>query len=186
MTSAPASSPNSPEDDQILSIFASVRQTIVAERTTISEELFSNVFLPFFNNSPTADPRISMNTWYGIAGGAFNEVNVLDRTGKVLYAVPPVMSNKVVAPISREGGRALSSLLNLAARRDKLIPGTGSALLSEGLKRFDFVVPGADGIMSEYRERWDAINARYTTGKDGATTTETNTEKDDGLGIFDF
>lgn len=187
MTKGTLKSTNSAEDDQIIAAFANVRKSIVAERQTISEDLFVGAFLPFFLNSPTADERISMKTWYGIAGGAFNEVNVVDRAGKVIFAVPPIMSNKLVAPISGNGGKALSSLMAHASRRDQLIPGTGSALLTEGLKRFEFVSPDAEEVMSGYQARWAEIVARYAdvlNSSDGSKSI--NITGDEGLDIFEF
>jgi hypothetical protein len=184
MSTALASPAHSAEDDQIIAAFTSIREGIVASRQTIAEDMFVSVFLPFFLNAPDVDKRITMQTWYGIAGGAFNEVNVLDRAGKVIFAVPPVMSNRLVAPISREGGQALSSLLKHAARRDQLIPGTGSSLLTEGLKRFDFISDQADDVHREYRDRWDAIIARYASSKNAGG--HTIITEDNGLDLFEF
>lgn len=186
MLVAPKTVSSNPEDDQIIAAFASIKKSIAANRQTITEELFVNVFLPFFKDSPEADPRVTMSTWYGVAGGAFNEVNVLDRSGAVLFAVPPVMSNKLVAPISREGGKALSSLLALSARRDKIIPGTGSALLTEGLKRFDFMADNATDVMGQYKTRWNEIMARYDTEGGKGDSNATNNTGDDGLDLFEF
>jgi hypothetical protein len=172
------------EDDEIIRTFTNLRAGLVNDRKEIPEEVFVNVFLPFFSDAPEADKRVTMDTWYGISGGAYNEVNVLGRDGRVLYTVPPVMSNRLVAPITREGGRALSSLLATAQRRDAMIPGTGSALLAAGLDRFDFTSPNANEVMSEYKTRWNEIIQRYDQPKDGAAASKK--AADDGLDIFEF
>ena len=130
-----------------------------------------------------------MQTWYSIAGGPYNEVNVIGPGGKVIYVVPPVMSNRLVAPLGGAGGQALSSLLSTAMRRDTMIPGTGGALLSNELQRFDFTSPNANKIMNNYTQRWNDIYARYghgQTNERSAQTTPAQADSDNGYSIFNL
>lgn len=174
------------DSDQIISLFKSIRANIDTRPTArVREDLFSKGFLPFFLGLPESDPRITMEVWHGLAGGPYNEVSVVDASGKVLFSVPPTMSNRMVAPMTGEGGRALSSLLSHATIRETHIPGTGAHLLQEGLKRFEFISADRDEHALSFQKRWDEIIARYYPHLASGESKQPE-NKDDGNSIFDF
>lgn len=70
---------------------------------TIPEDVFVNVFLPFFAN--IGNPyNINIDTWLGRVARSENKaVAVLDKAGNVLYHVPPMHDISVVVPNTEKG-----------------------------------------------------------------------------------
>lgn len=68
-------------------------------KSTINEIVFVEMFLEFFYNfakyKKITDDKLLLK-WFDLSGSPYNEVDVLDREGKVLFTVPPIYAKSVV------------------------------------------------------------------------------------------
>ena len=110
-------------DDQIKALTTSVREMhyreVVAQvnqitktlpavdmvRKTVPANIFYHHFLPFFrgdlvkeSNHVERAERL-MRHWMTIAGGPFNEVDVIGLSGEVIATVPKIYDNRAIQPV---------------------------------------------------------------------------------------
>lgn len=77
----------------------SIHEDVVATKNKnyIPEIVFKDKFLDYFENLPedtSNDP--TMQQWVAFSGGPYNEVDVIDKNGNVIYTVPGVLSKPLV------------------------------------------------------------------------------------------
>ena len=72
------------------------------QRNQISAEAFKHCFLPFFLGEKVAPevtqgrPQPDLGHWIAVAGGPYNEVDLVDAAGNVVLTVPPAMDSEVL------------------------------------------------------------------------------------------
>lgn len=147
-------------------------------RHQLDEYRFVNVFLPFFagdedlmyfkdDELETATSK-AMRTWVNVAGGAFNEVDIVRKaengTLEVVCTVPPVLNREALKPVdSRDGEPTVFSAIAVAQNLTNHHPAQGQRYLdnylSQRLTRMQ-----TRGTRLEEAVRWNKIFAHY--GKD--------------------
>jgi hypothetical protein len=71
------------------------------------DEFYFSAFLPFFAGDENLPYPVNIETWINVAGGAFNEVDVVkvvDGKKTVLFTVPSVLNRNLVKPTAKRDG----------------------------------------------------------------------------------
>lgn len=101
----------------ITDVSKSVLETFPNPR--LEEYKFVEVFLPFFAGKPEEEQkyRVNLGNWATVAGNPFNEVDVIDRQGKVLFTVPPIYDRMAIKP---EADRQQDSIVDIVRKMQLL------------------------------------------------------------------
>jgi len=149
------------EKQKILNEVEMIGKTILdplgaIEKNKLPENVFVEYFLDFFK-----DPNKDLNSpilqqWLSIAGGPYNEVDILDHKGNIIYSVPSVyVETSIESDINNKDFQSIADEYNLKSNRLK---SEADAFLSQALR-------GADDMVvfktDENRKRWAMIFARY-------------------------
>jgi len=125
----------------------------------LPEAVFVEYFLDYLKN-PAAQPESTlMSKWIELAGGPYNEVNIIDGSGNVLYAVPGIFA----APNIDYGSLGNYNFSEIAANynlKKKLTAAQATNYLGSILGGMDSSLHvNAQGIIM----RWANIFSRYDT-----------------------
>lgn len=148
----------------------------VGANAKLPEDVFVNVFLPFFAGEKT---EVTAVNWFNVArgdfdpalaeqlgdsmrmaSGSYREVDVIDAAGNVIFTVPPLLDRLAVRTLKRQRGvDSVSDIIHQARDYSNLSPMHGQQHLERELnERGDrMFTPHVD----EYATRWAAIMARY-------------------------
>lgn len=133
------------------------------DRPTMTEDMFvSKWVLPFHQYYSGLPVPITLwlqdDHWKERAGiTAYNEVDIVDNKGEVIYVVPPLlMPTDKLLPKSVAGG--VVDVMYRAENLDKVFPGSGARLVRNEIT--EFVKPAEEKI-EEFGRRWDSIFVRY-------------------------
>jgi len=130
--------------------------------SSIPEFVFKEYFLEYFRSGgllETDTPLI--NKWVELAGGPYNEVNVVDKQGNTLYTVPGLYCRPAVGEnLSNVNFSNIVSEFNLRSNR----------IHSDGINFLTGALSGMDGgISTEYQEyliKWNTILSQYDDGNE--------------------
>jgi len=142
---------------------ASIDQSIssIATPARLDEATFKEIFLPMFLGveKELLHPHAQLGGWITCAGGVYNEVEIIDNDGTVLFKVPPA---KLQLPVDYKRDKRRTSLLaeihtaNLhMARHPKL----GEKYLKQVLD--SYVSTKELEAVIGYLRRWNEIFKRY-------------------------
>lgn len=145
--------------DEISKIEQSLNAPGATSRARLSEYHFTNVFLPFFAGDDPLPYKVNMQTWIGIAGGAFNEVDIVDNNNQVLFTVPAVLDRTVVTPLYNDP-HGLFHVMQSARQYEQLHPMQGVQHITHELNKRDFVRKAPVEIQ-QHLSAWNTIFARY-------------------------
>lgn len=164
-----------------------IKSEMQAVRPKVPEHVFVNLFLPFFANLPNKNPKVNLGVWTAYIKHPNMEVDVVDDNDNALFSVPPIMSPKLLNPMSHEAGRSLQHSLYLAAIRQDRDPKKAQEVFDGILKRFDFVAGDRDEKLEAYRKRWVAIFERYgiTNATESNEPGETTPAQEDEEPLFE-
>lgn len=132
----------------------------------ITEDVFVNVFLPFFSGEHNTY-SVGLGNWITVAsgynqtGGQFKEVDVIDTNGNLLFSVPPIYDRSALKPVKLSDTIALPQLFEQAvvlgsikpSLRDKQHRHIFEALLNK--------MNNPNSNAREYLLRWNNIFVRY-------------------------
>lgn len=130
-----------------------------AVRNTLPEDIFKNYFLPMFAGLET-HPDASVGVWISIAGTPFAEVDIIDKSGQVLFTVPPIFERNIVDP-TKQRNLPLSVVTDTVEKMIKQSPYRAVSFLNHHLD--DITIK--DEVLASFQQknfaRMDAIFARY-------------------------
>ncbi len=157
--------------DTLLQECKSFMEEKAKKRNTIQEAVFVTTYLPmFFVGGATEDEkgaiRLPLRAWIEqYAGSAYNEVDVVDTNGEVLFTVPP-LSVSVGTYQSDLNNAAELGHVNAAfadaaisVKNESDLHGAKLAGLSE--KFLNDLQETTSSVREEIRARWYAIYSRY-------------------------
>lgn len=134
-------------------------QTIVKmneEKTTMKEKTFVSKWILTLREYINGG-EVAIGLWLQENDiTTFSEVNIVDQSGEVLFAVPSIlMRQDKLLPDSVSSG--ISDILYRAESMNNSIPGRGNKFINSEITK-KVVKPDA---IEEYQRRWDAIFVRY-------------------------
>lgn len=127
----------------------------------LPEDIFKNVFLPLFLGQPNPKyPTISGGNWAAFAGSPHAPVDVIDPAGKILFRVPALMHNQLLAPLTGTGGVDMEFIVKQAQLYSSTLPQQADEYLrAELTKRTPLMKSDTD--VSEIVEAWNKIFVFY-------------------------
>lgn len=131
-----------------------------ASRPRIPENLFSGVFLALFANLEEQHPTATIQNWIAIAGNPFQEVDVFDEKGEILFVVPPMFSNAAINPKLMDGKEPVSHMVQIANKLAQRSPIEANNYISHkyaGLR--DSIANKVSRV--DYAQEWNSIFIRY-------------------------
>lgn len=138
------------------------------DRASIPEQVFVQYFLPYFRNPDAEENKESviLNKWLELSGGPYNEVNIINPKGEVLYEVPPIYHNDTVdLNILKENNVDLNyvgkAYDNMAVR----YPEMGNNIINEGLGSLPKFIHNINNNL-ELKDKWKKIFKRYDEPED--------------------
>lgn len=137
-------------------------------RPRLPENIFANVFLPYFINSkPVDDNSDVLVNWIAIAGTPTNKVDIIDQNNNVLFTVPPLIDSDLMSAKIR--GPNFNDIIRAGRQESSRLPGLGDDfVVSVGTARIKAL---ERSHVSNYAKEWDVIRKYYKL--DGGTTTTT-------------
>lgn len=133
----------------------------IVSRPRLQEYIFVNVFLPLFHGDEENIYNATMNTWLSVAGSPFNEVDIIDNNGKILFTVPPVYNRNNVHPVDPNIGLpSVASMVATAKQYAQMHPRQGEAYLKSELNKRAMLVEN-EGQHLVNLNAWNEIFKRY-------------------------
>lgn len=150
--------------NQIETIVDQLSTVSSADRPRFPERYFQGIFLPYFAGDehppyPTADTVM----WIGrVAGSPFQEVDIIDASGAVLFTVPPMMDRGAVDPkrATERGGPSLGHIIHSAQQYALMSPSQGSHYLQQKLTEKALIMKVPSNVLRNI-EAWNHIFERY-------------------------
>lgn len=156
------------------------------QNNQLPQELFVNIFLPYFAGKVKDDVHLNLTTkWVAVAGSTMNPVDVIDNDGNKLFTVPPLMSSDFLREQDNLRGKSFNDIFNNAQNQAARLPTLGGRIIAaEGSAKINSM-----GVAPENSqvEQWNAIFDRY--GIDHPKTESgkpINTQKSNGSDELDF
>lgn len=145
-------------EDEIKQIHADMQR----DRPSIPEDVFKHVFLPFFAGTPKEELKykVDIGNWLAVAGNVFQEVDVVDPAGTVLFAVPPVMDRHANMPNQSEEAGTIPSLMMTVEQLRMRSPRQAAAFMDRHLTNQATAMFNPNNILPFLR-RWNEIFVRY-------------------------
>ena len=133
----------------LVDAFAEIAAIEPDERARVDEATFQHYFLPQLKEG-------NVKEWCMAVGSPFMSADLFDRTGKVVFTVPPISSPLTSDP-TPEGGYSIAEIAADASLRSEVSPVLGESYLAEHLAR----KVGELQLASDLAEDWKAVYARY-------------------------
>jgi hypothetical protein len=127
-------------------------------RGKLPEHMFVKYFLPVFAGKVTYEQYPNFLTdWVSVAGSPTSEVDIIDRTGKVIYTVPAYYNDSILnLSQTKRGVYAIATESFLESSR---APTKAAENLAMGLN--SMIPEGVDEGAFIAEKRWNEIFARY-------------------------
>jgi len=72
--------------------------TASIEKEVLPEDIFVEYFLDYFRDPVSQANTTLPSKWLEVSGGPYSEVDILDKTGKVIYTVPSLFISATIDP----------------------------------------------------------------------------------------
>lgn len=138
------------------------QQAITPIRGKLPEDIFVNYFLPYFVHREAGYPNEEkiVQDWISVAGGPYNEVDIIDTVGKPIFTVPSLMNTSSFNP-NNESEIKYADLVATAEAYRVMSDVHANNFLQEALTvKFREVFAPTDKIFTA-EQRWFAIFKRY-------------------------
>jgi len=178
--------------ESILEISKDLKTSLEEEgRAKIREDIFVNVFLPFFAGEENKY-KVGLGNWEtvasngGLPGGLYREVEVVNDENEVLFSVPPIYDRDGIKPVKLSDRISLEGLFEqaklLALIKPNLAVNQQNSIFSHLLTK----MTNATDKTAEYIKRWNDIFLRYgrdsSIVKDKNNSTGQSSDSQDGSG----
>ena len=124
------------------------------------ESVFVAGYLPLFCGEDNPRYNVTFDMWKTYAGGVFNEVIVIDDTGKELFTVPPLFDRAYITTLVKEQTRSLTDVITTAEQYALIHPVKGNAYLDRELSNRALLMNSSMNVSSNVK-RWNEIFRRY-------------------------
>lgn len=148
---------------QIEGVVSDLAKTASATRPTFPERYFVGIFLPYFaGDEKPPYPTMDLGAWVGrVAGSPFQEVDVIDPSGKVLFTVPPMLDRSAVdLEASQHRGQPIAHIVRSAQQLTLMSPRQGALHLQEKLTQKALIMKAPASVVRNI-EAWNKIFERY-------------------------
>lgn len=136
-------------------------------KANIAEDIFVNVFLPFFAGEENIY-KVGLGNWVTVAtnggslpGGQFREVDVIDDKGKVLFTVPPIYDRNALNPVKLSDRIALPQLMEQAEQLGSIKPALQTKMKNQIFEALLNKMRAGNNNAREYLLKWNDIFTRY-------------------------
>jgi hypothetical protein len=149
------------------------------ENSKLPEDIFRNVFLPYFTGQQTENIENVTTQWVGIAGSAMSKVDIIDTQGNVLFTVPELMNTSGLDVIKRRAGDSLEDRTSTYHSHALTSPALARNYLQQGLdgKLNQMVsVEKAKGAFKDRSNEWNKVFSYY--GLNGPDTENSSSGKE--------
>ena len=168
--------------DEIKSIASDIDSILDNEpKAKIKEDIFKNVFLPFFLGEENLY-NVGLGNWETLAsngitgpGGLYREVDVVDENDVVLFTVPPIYDREAIKPVKLSDNIALEDLFKRAEIYGTIKPGLQAKGLSVIFTNLLDKMRVSENNSTSFIKRWLDIFERYgkleaVSGKNNSST----------------
>lgn len=132
------------------------------ENSKLPEDLFVSNFLKFFIGIENADTNKEfLPTWISIAGSPSADVDVIDKSGNVLFVVPGFVDSAFINPTKRTG-ISYSDIVNMSILYGNNIPQQGAAVLKNELEQKVQRLKDKSPDYVKKIKMWETIFTRYS------------------------
>ena len=159
-------------------------ELVVIENAKLPEDIFVEYFLEHFKYGG-GDINNPLNIkWVELSGSVYNEVDIIDDMGNVIYTVPPLLDR---ATVDEEAIKLNFS--NIAATyvlKSNNLPSVGVNYLNNKIGNLDKMVESKNTNI--YSERWASVFNRYNTPKEPVQEQQVTTpinNNDDTFIVYD-
>lgn len=145
-------------------IYSDVKELKAQDKGHLSEEIFKNYFLPFFQGkTPPEDAEQYVTQWKTIAGDLQNPVVIVDSTDKKteLFEIPPFFNAAAINPLRGTGTESIAEILYAAEQHQHLSPILGQNVLETKFAQKAQEIINKDLSVQGLEEKWVAIFERY-------------------------
>lgn len=148
----------------------------------VPESIFKKHFLALFSGEAKGEASESLYAyWIQVARGPLGRVDVFDdRTGDVLFRVPPMLDSSVIDPSKKINGPSYSQVIAISKMYSEQTKFIGEAKLQEGLAEKYFKLIEKSANFSEDTKTWVSILARYGKLEDIQKAAGIDTKSSDG------
>lgn len=141
-------------------------------RPAIPEVVFATHYAPMFVDyvkGTISEDSALIAEWVSIAGTPFNEVDVIDKDGKVVDTVPGLIAKPVVgAPLNNI---SLSGIIDEYEKKANITPEVGEKFLNNSFKTIENNIKTT---VNEPVAKWSKILSKYVAGEEQPKTTDKN------------
>ena len=151
----------------------------------LPEALFTEYFLPVFKQTPEEIEKLTqqerairdqlLQDWVKVAGGVFNEVNIIDQAGNILFTVPALKSTAVINPKKNENHPGFSHVVATARLMEFQSPTKSLEYQKKEFTKTLLSQVEKKGVYKTDEERWIDIFNRYGGMKSEQSTSTSNT-----------
>lgn len=134
----------------------------------LPEDIFKNLFLPYFNGEKKVEGTDILAKWYMIAGSALQEVSVIDGRGNELFRVPPIQRTSIYDPLanankdgSKKGEMSIGEISAFAEQLSSTIPIRGVTFRERAMDSKIEQLSTVELALKDDAVRWQAIFDRY-------------------------
>ena len=126
-------------------------------RTIMPEAVFIEYFLDLFMKGDNGGNELLMYKWVELAGGPYNEVNIVDQKGNVIYSTPGAMLQLNI-PAETLQKYSFVDIAAMYAMKQRITSAQATNYLNGALASIPKEVIGDVKI---YIQRWSEIFKRY-------------------------
>ena len=186
-----------------MEVMENIYQSVVVDSRVdytgrLPEALFKEYFLPIFKQSPEEIAKLSpedtknrerlLSDWVKVAGGHYNEVDIIDDAGNVLFSVPALLRTAVINPKKDDRHPGFSAIIAHANLLEHQSPTRSLDFQKKEFTKKAVSIYDKSGVYKEEEQRWLDIFNRYkseaSTKSDSTSTTASSAEFDDEL-VYD-
>lgn len=131
-------------------------------KAKLPEELFVSNFLPFFLGVNKVERNEDfLPTWISVAGTPAADVDIIDKSGKVIFTVPSFIDSEFINPLKNTTGLSYSDIIAMSTLYGNNIPKQGADVLNKGLSdKINRLKDKSPNYASKIK-MWETIFIRY-------------------------
>ena len=140
-----------------LEFINTLTEEIKTENPRIPEPVFTEIFWPYFNGTMASaeDREKVLFHWLGLAGSGSAEVDVVDKEGKVLFTVPPMIDTSGLVIIEKGRHSSMAAIYSEAMDQARLHSELAKRHLKDGL------VPKLSEKIQQGSASWNSVLQYY-------------------------
>lgn len=156
------------------------------EITRLPENVFVEVFLPFFSGEKNFDDEKDIIIkWVSIAGNPTKEVHVVDEAGTILFTVPAIMDTTCIDYKNDAKGQPLGNIIANYELHKNQLPVVGKNYLDGTIdNRLRTLTKNSEVFLSN-EKRWNDIFVKYGKVKDTSVKVDNTNHLSDDEILYD-